>query len=182
MAPEVSEQRFTASNTLCPRTHLWHATDAMAPETEVADFMYALVRLLKPGLVLETGCYLGFTAVRMAQALKENGYGRLVTCDIEERYVSELNVRSEDLPLEAFRTSGVELLARFESIDLAFIDSGGDREKEVRQAARRMGRFGVIVLHDTAPNQTESGIPKSVGLPHLYMNTPRGLTLFQVGD
>ena len=56
----------------------------------------------------------------------------------------------------------------------------GNREAEVGRAVRRMNRFGVVALHDTAPHHPESRIQASLDLPYLYMNTPRGLTLFQV--
>ena len=182
MPLKVSEGRFTQSSRFCPRVDLWHATDSMAAETEVSDFMYSLVRLLKPKVVIETGCYTGVTTLRMARALKANRYGHLSTCDIEQEHVDEMNEisRRRSLPLEAFRTTGLELIGRFDSIDLAFIDSGGDRAAEIAKVLRRMGRFGVVALHDTAPHHWESGIQESVKLPYLYMNTPRGLTLFQV--
>jgi len=154
----------------------------MASEMEVSDFMYSLIRLLKPGIVLETGCYTGVTTLRMARALKTNRYGRMATCDVRENLVAEINhaSRRRSLPLEAFSESGVELISRFDAIDLAFIDSGGDRQEEVSRVRAKMNRFGVIALHDTAPHHPESRIQNSIDLPWLYMNTPRGLTLFQV--
>lgn len=177
-----SERDFTPASALCPRVDLWRATDSLASEMEVSDFMYALIRLLKPGIVVETGCYTGVTTLRMARALKTNRHGRMATCDIKENLVAEMNqaARRRTLPLEAFCMSGVELIGRFDRIDLAFIDSGGNREAEVGRAVRRMNRFGVVALHDTAPHHPESRIQASLDLPYLYMNTPRGLTLFQV--
>jgi predicted O-methyltransferase YrrM len=177
-----SEQDFTPASALCSRVDLWRAADSMASEIEVSDFMYSLIRLLKPALVVETGCYTGVTTLRMARALKSNRYGRMETCDIRADFVAAMNhaAQRRSLPLAAFCMSGVELIGRFDTIDLAFIDSGGNREAEVGRVARRMKRFGVIALHDTAPHHPESRIQDSVGLPYLYMNTPRGLTLFQV--
>ena len=177
-----SEEDFTARSAFCKRVDLWHATDSMASEMEVSDFMYSLVRLLKPGMVVETGCYTGVTSMRMARALKTNRHGRLATCDIQENLVEEMNqaARRRCLPLEAFCISGLELIGRCDAIDLAFIDSGGNREDEVARARAKMNRFGVIALHDTAPHHPESRIQDAIDLPWLYMNTPRGLTLFQV--
>jgi hypothetical protein len=118
----------------------------------------------------------------MARALKTNRYGRLATCDLCQELVSEMNQAASrrNLPMEAWCMSGVDLIGRLEAIDLAFIDSGGDREAEIAGAIPRMSRFGVIALHDTAPHHPESSIQHSLNLPYLYMNTPRGLTLFQV--
>jgi predicted O-methyltransferase YrrM len=50
-------------------------------ECEVGEFLYALVRVLKPGLVLETGTHHGVGAVYMGMGLKENQKGKLHTVE-----------------------------------------------------------------------------------------------------
>jgi caffeoyl-CoA O-methyltransferase len=46
-------------------------------------FLEALVRLRRPGLVLEIGTFTGYSSISMALALPEGG--RIITCDIDER-------------------------------------------------------------------------------------------------
>jgi len=178
-----SESAFTKPTRLCRRVDLWSAPDAMSSECEVTDFLYALVRLLKPKVVLETGCFLGVTSVAIGRALETNGYGRLVTCDLDGDLVAEVNqlAASLRLPIESVHASSTEVIGSLVSVDLAFVDSGYDRAAEVTSLIPKMSRFGIIALHDTAPHQwqVDDAYFESQGLRCLYMNTPRGLTLFQ---
>ena len=50
-------------------------------EVETGEFLYSLVRLLKPEYVLETGTHWGVGAAYMGSALKDNGNGCLVTIE-----------------------------------------------------------------------------------------------------
>jgi predicted O-methyltransferase YrrM len=155
----------------------------MSSECEVTDFLYALVKLLKPRIVLETGCFLGATSVAIGRALESNRYGRLVTCDVDPGlvdHVTELASRLR-LPIDVFHNDSIKLMRRLQAIDLAFVDSGQDRAPEVTALIPKMTRFGIIALHDTAPHQrqAEHEYFESKGLKYMYMNTPRGLTLFQ---
>lgn len=177
------ESDFTKPSQLCPRVHLWAAPDSMSSECEVSDFLFSLVRLLKPSVVLETGCFLGATSVAIGHALKSNEHGRLVTCDIDAGLVEQVHELAKrfQLPINVTHCDSASLINRTKSIDLAFIDSGEDRANEVTSLIPKMTRFGVIALHDTAPHQwqVEEEYFESRGLQCLYMNTPRGLTLFQ---
>jgi predicted O-methyltransferase YrrM len=179
----IPESQITRPTELCPRPDLWKSPkspNSMASEIEVGDFMFGLVRLLKPAIVVETGCHDGTTSFKIAEAVKANGYGSFLTCDLEEHYVANLREEAarRELAIDVFCMRGHQLIQRCSSIDLAFIDSGGLREVEVMLTLTKMKRFGVIVLHDTAPHQTEGGIPKRIQAPSMYLNTPRGLTLF----
>jgi predicted O-methyltransferase YrrM len=50
-------------------------------ECEVGEFLYAMVRILKPAQVLETGTHQGIGASYMGMALKDNKKGQLTTCE-----------------------------------------------------------------------------------------------------
>ena len=50
-------------------------------ECETGEFMYAMIRLLKPDRVLETGTHVGVGASYMGIALKDNGKGHLDTIE-----------------------------------------------------------------------------------------------------
>ncbi len=91
---------------------------------------YALVRILRPAVVVETGTEKGLGSVVLAAALLRNGNGRLVTIDIEA---------SSGLIIEAPYASVVEkrigdsvvVLKEFgESIDFFLHDSDHSREHE----------------------------------------------------
>src|SRR5665213_1629896 len=55
---------------------------AVAQETAV--FLYLLVRLRRPSLVVETGVANGISSTSILLALAKNGHGRLVSIDVDE--------------------------------------------------------------------------------------------------
>lgn len=181
-----AESAFTPPSSICPRADLWSAPDGMSSECEVTEFLYALVRLLKPAVVLETGCFLGATSVAMGRALKINRHGRLISCDLDAALVTHVRqqVTALQLPVEVRHCASMALIRQVLQVDLAFVDSGTNRAQEIRSIAPRLSRFGLIALHDTAPHQCNFGRRhfERNGLQGMYMNTPRGLTLFQRSD
>ena len=56
-----NENNFTkgVNPLLGDKDKMWSARDVQSSEDEVNEFIGALMRLIKPGLVVETGCYLG---------------------------------------------------------------------------------------------------------------------------
>lgn len=179
------ESDFTGNNPICRETSLWSTRDEQSAEQEVSDFLYALVRLLKPRVVVETGCWKGDSTIAMARAVKENGRGMLYSCDIDKDLVKETLgwLEKEGLKAKVLCASGVELLKSFGEgeIDLAFIDSGDAavRRGEIPHAIGRLKTLGCLVLHDTAPQH--GGVSQLAGeipLPGIYFNTPRGLSVF----
>lgn len=49
---------------------------------EVGRFLYEFVRCYKPHLVIEIGSYIGYSALCIGQAFKENGFGHLHSFDL----------------------------------------------------------------------------------------------------
>ena len=172
----------------CPKPSRWRMYDSMTAEAEVLEFLRTLVTTLKPELIVETGSFLGVSTVWMAEGLRENGFGRIVSCELDPvvfakaqekiaasglgEWIDLQNVSSLDL-----KTSG--------QIDLFFSDSDLDvREKEVRQYLPRINPNGLILMHDAASHpgtvrdaalRLESeGLISVVLLP-----TPRGLAIAQ---
>ena len=172
---------------MCPNDELWTARDEQASEDEVAEFLYGLIRLIKPSFVVETGCYLGDATIAMAKALKKNEHGHLTSCDIDKEKVEEVRKR---LKLEGLENEvmvvtmpGDEMIRTHGSpIQFAFIDSGGGegvREKEVEELLFRLPALSMFAMHDTSPNHKHiHDVADRVDLPKVYFNTPRGLTLF----
>jgi predicted O-methyltransferase YrrM len=185
-------------NPLCPNDELWATRDEQSSEDEVNDFLYALIRLVKPQFVVETGCYLGDGTVKIAQALKENGRGRILTCDTEKERVDMVNNRLIELGYQdisegkepiavALCCTGLNLIKQCGSmIDFAFIDSspeGKIRGEEITELLKTLRPMKMFALHDTAPqhpqiNGVSNSVANLVGLSHVFFNTPRGLTLF----
>lgn len=68
-------------------------------EVETGEFLYAMVRLLKPAHVLETGTHWGIGASYMGFALKENGAGGLDTLEFLPEIHARASQRLRDLNL-----------------------------------------------------------------------------------
>jgi predicted O-methyltransferase YrrM len=159
------------------REGLWSAPDEMATEYETCDFLFGLVRLCKPRVVIETGCYHGYATAAIGAALKLNGHGRLATCDIDPSFVklvtTEMNTM--DVPVSVFGVTGLKLCQDTENVDLAFLDSSGDRAAEA--AALHMAPNGFVVVHDAARRYK-----MPLEWTHIYFPTPRGLSLYSVAS
>jgi len=184
-----SESEFTqGANPLCPNDSYWSAVDEQGTEKEVSEFMYSLIRLIKPTFAVETGCYKGDATIAIAKAMEHNGLGQVFTCDIEPAMVELVNNRLKKLGLEkqgqAYECAGIDLIKKCGlAIDFAFIDSspyGKEREAEIGVLIPLLKKYNMFLLHDTAPQHPQiSQIPDTIHMPKVYFNTPRGLTLFQ---
>ena len=73
-------------------------------EIEVGELLYSLVRLIKPENILETGLYSAISTMYMAQALRENGKGKIDTVEFEIKHVVRSRTRLEKLGLIDFVT------------------------------------------------------------------------------
>src|SRR5690348_1715322 len=65
----------------CPHPERWHMFDTMTAEIEVLEFLRTLVTTIKPELVVETGTFMGVSTLYMAEGLRQNGFGRIITCE-----------------------------------------------------------------------------------------------------
>ena len=106
---------------------LWSMFDGYTAEVEVLDFLYAFVRMIKPARVLETGTWFGRSAMAIASALRDNGFGHLLTIE-QSNEVAEValkNIQQENLAefisLRVGNSLGIEVGQ--ESYDFAFFDS-----------------------------------------------------------
>jgi predicted O-methyltransferase YrrM len=67
----------------CPRPERWSMYDSMTAEAEVLEFIRTLVTTIKPNLVVETGSFLGVSTLWIAEGLKRNGFGKVVSCEFD---------------------------------------------------------------------------------------------------
>lgn len=168
----------------CDRPHaLWSAPDKDATEVEVTAFIAALVRLVKPRVVVETGTYKGHTTSAIAEALAANTIGRVWTFETDqERSVTAYlalreHVDAGRVTIHNTKATSDMLPAR---IDLAFLDSGMcDRQADMDAVWPRVTQGGLVLVHDASPDRP----PGKVRPPDRYamfdFATPRGLYAFQ---
>ena len=185
---DVLQQEYHKATPECPHPEHWHMYDSMSAEAEVLDFLKVLVTTIKPELVVETGTFSGLSTLHIAEGLKSNGFGRVVTCEYDQKVFASARKRFASSGLgewiEARNESSLEIQLDGR-IDLLFCDSDAPlREKEVRRFLPQMNPHGLIVMHDASSAMKtvrEAALKlESEGLlSMLLLPTPRGLVLAQ---
>lgn len=162
---------------------LWSAPDAWASEYETFEFLHGLVRLLKPLIVLETGCYKGHSTAAIAKALSANKQGILFSCDTNPERVAEAQKAVSGFYTACRKPAaiisectGEDLIRDVQNVDLAFLDSSGDRVAEAK--GLRLSDRGIVVLHD-ARRDTYKEILEALHWQSVFVDTPRGLAIMQ---
>lgn len=148
---------------------IWRAPDMMATEYEVSAFIGALVKMIKPRVSVETGCYDGQTTLLIAA----NTCGTVYSCDVDIEKVYSLRSRVPSNVILTVQT-GISLIRSIKNVDFAFLDSGADRSEEAE--ALDMAPHGIVALHDS---KRGTKAIKELGYACIDFNTPRGIALFQ---
>lgn len=185
---DVLQPEYHRPTPECPHPERWHMYDSMTAEVEVLDFLKALVITIKPELVVETGTFSGLSTLRIAEGLKRNGVGRVITCEWDKRVYDAAKRRFAESGLgkwiEARNESSLEMKVDGH-IDMLFCDSDPElREREVRHFLPLINPYGVILIHDASSHMKsvrEGALRlEAEGLISvLLLPTPRGLVLAQ---
>ena len=172
----------------CPHPERWSMYDSMTAEVEVLEFLATLVTTVKPNLIVETGSFLGVSSVWMAQALKRNGFGRIISCEFDPLVFAKAQEKiaasgvSEWIELR--NVSSLELEVNG-TIDLFFSDSDLKiREQEVRRFLPWISPNGLVLMHDAS---SHPGLIREAALrleaegllSVVLLPTPRGLVVAQ---
>ncbi|HEX7157715.1 MAG TPA: class I SAM-dependent methyltransferase [Edaphobacter sp.] len=172
----------------CPHPERWHMYDSMTAEAEVLEFLRSLVTTLKPSLVVETGSFLGASTLWIAEGLRANGFGKIISCEYDPVVFAKAKEKIEASSLAPFielrNESSLEMKIDG-TIDLFFSDSDMPiREAEIKRFLPQIRPTGLILLHDASSHLKvvreaafrleAEGLVSAVFLP-----TPRGLVLAQ---
>ena len=172
----------------CPHPERWSMFDSMTAEVEVLEFLRTLVTTIKPELVVETGTFSGISTLWIAEGLKANGRGRVITCEFDAKVYENAKARIEASGLaewiELRNESSLEMKVEG-TIDLFYSDSDMPiREQEIRRFLPQISSYGLIVMHDASSHLKivreaalkleAEGLISVVLLP-----TPRGLVVAQ---
>ena len=175
----------------CPHPERWSMYDSMTAEIEVLEFLRTLVTTIKPTLVVETGTFMGVSTLWIAEAMRLNGFGRIISCEYDPKVFATAKQKIDasefrdliDLRNESSLEMNVE-----GTIDLFFSDSDMPiREQEVRRYLPQISPFGIILMHDASSHlkQVRDAALKleSEGLISVVLlPTPRGLVVAQKRD
>jgi prolipoprotein diacylglyceryl transferase len=185
---DVLQPEYHRPTPECPHPERWHMYDSMTAEVEVLDFLKSIVTTIKPELIVETGTFSGLSTLRLAEGLKANGFGRVITCEYDAKVFAAAQQRFATSGLgqwiDARNESSLEMKVEGQ-IDLLFCDSDAPlREQEVRKFLHQMNPYGLILMHDAsslmktvregALKLEAEGLISVVLLP-----TPRGLVVAQ---
>jgi len=154
-------------------------------EPEVGVLLYALVRMFKPKVCVETGTYIGDSAEWIGRGLRDNCRGTLVTCDVNSDRVEAARRRLQYLPnVEVREAQGIDVLAGFESMDFVHIDSGQPetvRKPELLSLSEKnIAPGGVICWHDACASAEclYDAFAPICDWPHLVLPSYVGMAVF----
>ena len=185
---DVLQPEYHKPTPECPHPERWHMYDSMTAEVEVLDFLKAIVTTIKPEVVVETGTFSGLSTLRIAEGLKANGFGRVITCEYDPKVFSAAQ--------ERFAASGLAqwIDARNESslemkvdgrIDLLYCDSDAPiRGQEVRHFLPQVNPYGLILMHDASSamktvREAALQLEQEGLISVVLLSTPRGLVVAQ---
>src|ERR1700692_45413 len=172
----------------CRNPEHWSMIDSMTAELTVLEFIAPLVTTIKPRLVVETGSFLGVSTEWIAKGLERNGFGKVISCEVDPVVYAGAKQRLEASPLKPFielrNQSSLEMKIEG-AIDLFFSDSDMPiREQEVKRFLPQINPYGLILMHDASSHLKvvreaalkleQDGLISVVLLP-----TPRGLVVAQ---
>ncbi len=144
-----------------PTDNRYHCFNTGGVEEEVADFLYGLVRLIKPKEILETGTYKGISASYIASALKDNGYGKLTTIEYEPIHYKDANNLFIVLGIASWINSLLMDVNEFKpdcQYDFIFLDTEPHlRFGEFLRFWPNLKPGGFIGIHDLNANMGQTG-------------------------
>jgi predicted O-methyltransferase YrrM len=172
----------------CPHPERWHMYDSMTAEAEVLEFLRTLITTIKPALVVETGSFLGVSTLWIAEGLKANGFGRIISCEFDPVVFAKAKekIAASGLSdwIELRNESSLEMHIDG-TIDLFFSDSDMPiREAEVKRFLPQIRPTGLILMHDASSHlqivRDAAFKLESEGLLScIFLPTPRGLVVAQ---
>ena len=172
----------------CPHPERWSMYDSMTAEVEVLAFLRTLVTTMKPELIVETGSFLGVSTLWMAEGLRANGFGRILSCEFDAVVFAKAKEKIAASGLGEYIELRNESSLEMEvagPIDLLFSDSDMPiRDAEVRRYLPQMRATGLILLHDASSHlkivrEAAMRLEREGLVSCVFLPTPRGLVLAQ---
>ena len=172
----------------CPHPERWHMYDSMTAEAEVLEFLRTMVTTLKPELIVETGSFLGVSTLWMAEGMRSNGFGKIISCEFDpvvfEKAKEKIAASGLADFIELRNESSLEMKVDG-MIDILFSDSDMPiRAAEVKRYLPQIRSTGLILMHDASSHlkvvRDAAFALEAEGLVScIFLPTPRGLVLAQ---
>ena len=172
----------------CPNPERWQMLDPQSAEVEVLDLLESLIRVVKPELIVETGTFIGHSAIRMARALRENGIGRIITIEYDPvvyaKAKQQIDASGVARWIECRNASSLDTTIHG-AIDLFYSDSDINiREQEVRRFLPQIKPRGLVLIHDASSHfkvvrEAALRLEAEGLLSVVLLSSPRGLCIAQ---
>jgi len=146
---------------------------------EEAFLLYSLVRMSKPKFVLDCGTWMGMSAAWMAEGLRDNGFGRIVTVEHHDAAVVAASMFFEQAGYEEIELvhRKIEDYTPPEPIDFLMLDTEtADRLSQFHQLKPFFADKCWVAFHDAGAIK---GL-RELSYPHLWWKTVREFALFYV--
>ncbi len=132
----------------------------LAIDETFGTFLYMSARMMRAKTIVEFGTSFGISTIYLAQALKDNGGGRLVTTEYEASKIAtaKKNVAEAGLsPYVEFREGdALETLKGFgEELDLVFLDGAKNLYVPLLELLRPRFRSGTFIASDNSKMSPE---------------------------
>jgi predicted O-methyltransferase YrrM len=165
--------------------HYTTLDDAGAPEVEVLELIYSLVRATKPMIAVELGTYHGASAACIAEALMVNEMGGVLhTYEVDPMHLMQAQANLQVFNNIFFhqQSSRIGEHIWYEgNIDFLFVDAAiEDRVDDFFRWWKHMNNGGIAVLHDTLKFDPPYSQLKHITAKNINLKTPRGVTIVSV--
>ena len=172
-------------------------TDAWPVETETGEFLYGLVRAVKPRRILELGTNIGYSAAAMGSALDANQYdlapgqvaapGKLITIDITDMGAAKTCTKLGIKSVEFIKANSLDYEPSG-PFDLIFLDTLQELlEPELKRYEKWLEPNGWFLVHDSSimpvkNNAIMTWLSHHPGWRRLRIPVARGLDIIFKGD
>jgi len=168
----------------CSVPQLFTMNDRVSSESEVHAFLKSLTVLVKPAFVLETGTYKGSATTAFAEGIRINGYGKIVSIEINEQLAQSAKELFSEYPVEIICGNSLCYTPTM-PVDLLFLDSKRIlRRDEFFRFRPYLHAKTIIVWHDSSYRSQNHAVFDAVNelykenvIDRILLPTPRGLTL-----
>jgi predicted O-methyltransferase YrrM len=182
------QPEYVGATPECPHPEWWQMVDSQSSELEVLEFLKSIVTTVKPRLIVESGTFIGYSAIKIAEGLKANGFGKLITIEFDPAIFAKAKQRIDASGLgdwiEYRNASSLETPIEG-TIDILFSDSHLTiREQELRRFLPQIDARGLILVHDASSHfkvvrEAALRLEREGLISVVLLSTPRGLVIAQ---
>ncbi len=168
----------------CLRPELYSMNSRVGSETEVSHFLEAIVYLLKPNFILETGTYHGNGTIAFIRGILKNQFGHITTLEKDPNMAKIAQNNLAGYPAEVICIDSLSYTPT-EKIDLLFLDSKRTlRKQEFLKYKPFLHKHSLIIWHDSSYREHNHAVFDAINelyddnvIDRLLLPTPRGITL-----